>query len=502
MSPIVLSLLLLSVLLSLVYWWKRKRLLKLAANLPGPPTVPIFGNALEFRSKDLSQNFRTFVGFMRKYGPVIRIWLGPQLITAISDPHHIAKLVAHDKFCTRGPFFRIITKSMFRNGLLAIDGEIWKKHRKIVTAAFQNNILDKYVGSFATHSCILADRLNHISDGKFHDIYMHFSQCTLDVICDTVFGYKLNAQANNKTKVVNCVTGVLDHLVAHLVRPWLHFDLVHKLTKSCVKYTDAVEHLNNIMIDSISLRKEKHKQMQASGEDIQLDKMKNPLLLDTLILNEDLNMDDILGEISSIAGAGAETTSSTCCFVLALLCEHQHIQEKVLEEQKAVFGDDIQRPVTRDDLPQMLYLEQVIKETLRLYSPLSFHYRQTMDNVDLGNGCVLPAGIPVIVTAYLTHRNPDYFPDPERFDPDRFLPENSVGRHPYAYIPFGLGRRLCVGHNYAMMETKTILSTVLRKYRACAVEGGIRALEKSVQFGLIQKPADGFRISMVPRCTA
>jgi cytochrome P450 family 4 len=113
MFPVLLPLFLLSVLLSLVYWWRREHLLKLAANLPGPPTVPIFGNALEFTSKDFSQNFWTFIGFMQKYGPVMRIWLGPQLITAISDPHHIAKLVAHDKFCTRGAFFRIITKSMF-----------------------------------------------------------------------------------------------------------------------------------------------------------------------------------------------------------------------------------------------------------------------------------------------------------------------------------------------------------------------------------------------------
>lgn len=144
---------------------------------------------------------------------------------------------------------------------------------------------------------------------------------------------------------------------------------------------------------------------------------------------------------------------------------------------------------------------QVIREALRLYSPLSFHYRQTVDTVDLGDGLVLPAGVPVIVAAYLTHRNPDYFPDPERFDPDRFLPENSAGRHPYCYIPFGLGRRLCVGHNFAMMETKTILSTVLRKFRACAVEGGFREMDRSVRFGLIQKPVNGFRISLVPRRT-
>lgn len=105
-----------------------------------------------------------------------------------------------------------------------------------------------------------------------------------------------------------------------------------------------------------------------------------------------------------------------------------------------------------------------------------------------------------IVTAYPTHQNPEYFPDPERFAPDRFLPENSIGRQPCAYIPFGIGRRLCVGHYYAKMESKTILSTVMRRCRTCAVEGGISALKKSVQFALTLKTAHGFGIILVPRC--
>jgi cytochrome P450 len=104
------------------------------------------------------------------------------------------------------------------------------------------------------------------------------------------------------------------------------------------------------------------------------------------------------------------------------------------------------------------FTAQVMKESLALYSPLSFLYREAVADVDLDNGYILPAGTPIIVTAYLTHQNPEHFPDP-----DRFLPENSVGRQPFAYIPFGLGRRLFVGHYYAKMETKTILSTVLRR---------------------------------------
>ena len=146
------------------------------------------------------------------------------------------------------------------------------------------------------------------------------------------------------------------------------------------------------------------------------------------------------------------------------------------------------------------FTAQGLKETLSLYSPLSFHYREAVADVDLDNSFIFPPVTPIIVTAYLTHQNPGYFPDPERCDPDRLLPENSVGRQPYAYIPFGLGRRLCVGHYYPKTELKTILSTVLRRCRACAVEGGISTLKKSVQFALTLKSAHGFRISLVPRC--
>ena len=108
----------------------------------------------------------------------------------------------------------------------------------------------------------------------------------------------------------------------------------------------------------------------------------------------------------------------------------------------------------------------VIKVKLCLYSPMSFHYWEAVVDVDLDNGYFLPEGSPIIVRVYLARWNPEYFPDPQRFELDRVFPENSVCRRPYAYIVFGLGRMLSVGHSYTMMDSKTILSTVLRRYSA------------------------------------
>jgi len=249
---------------------------------------------------------------------------------------------------------------MFSTGLLAIDTETCRQHNKIVTTAFQNNILDKFLNSFSKYSCILSDSLNDIHEGEFHNICMFFSQCTLDVICDTVFGYKLNAQANDDTEIVDSIQSIVDHTVQHMLRPWLHFDRVHNLTKRCARYRAGIDHLKTIIQDNISSRREQHKEMTNSEQDIGIQTFKNTLLIDILILNNELSAHDIVGETSSIANTGTKTTSITCCFVLALLCEHQYIQDSVLEEQKRMFWEDFQRPVTTEDLPRKTYLEQVI----------------------------------------------------------------------------------------------------------------------------------------------
>jgi len=136
---------------------------------------------------------------------------------------------------------------------------------------------------------------------------------------------------------------------------------------------------------------------------------------------------------------------------------------------------------------------------MRLFPPAPVHFRQAIKEIDLGHGHIVPAGANILMSVYTVHRDPRHFPDPEKFDPEKFSPQNSVGRHPYAYTPFGIGRRMCVGHVFATMEAKTILSTVLRRYRITEIEGDIKGLEENLKLSFVLSPANGIRVKLLPR---
>jgi len=139
-------------LLVLAYRSKWRRYFQVGMKLPGPPALPSVRNCLQFTSNDLSKRFQELKEFARSYGPIARLWVGPVLIVALTEPDNIENVVKHDKLCNRG---YLVSKSMekfFRNGLLKTDGEDWRRHRKIVSSALHINILEIFVESFAKTS--------------------------------------------------------------------------------------------------------------------------------------------------------------------------------------------------------------------------------------------------------------------------------------------------------------------------------------------------------------
>ncbi|KAK6324936.1 hypothetical protein J4Q44_G00042780 [Coregonus suidteri] len=172
-----------------------------------------------------------------------------------------------------------------------------------------------------------------------------------------------------------------------------------------------------------------------------------------------------------------DTTAAAMNWAIHLLGSIQRCRGRFKQELQEVVSD---RPVNTEDLKKLRYLECVIKESLRLFPSVPFFARSIGEDCHI-NGFKVPKGANAIILTYSLHRDPRHFPQPEEFRPERFMPENCVGRHPYAFIPFSAGLRNCIGQRFAMMEEKVILASIFRYFNveACQKREDIRPLGSS-----------------------
>lgn len=171
-------------------------------------------------------------------------------------------------------------------------------------------------------------------------------------------------------------------------------------------------------------------------------------MLDLLLSDKEdtgsIDDEGIREEVDTFMFEGYDTTSMCLCFTLMLLANHKDVQEKIYQEVISVFGQESSKP-TFQDLQNLRYMELCLKESLRLYPSVPLISRTSTVDINLPSGYFIPKGTIILIHQYDLHHNPDIYPDPEKFNPDRFLPENSTTRHPFAYLPFSGGPRNCIG---------------------------------------------------------
>lgn len=213
---------------------------------------------------------------------------------------------------------------------------------------------------------------------------------------------------------------------------------------------------------------------QEISEDKFSEKKRMPFM-DTLIHQHlkdptSLSEHDIREEVDTFMFEGHDTTGWAITWTTYLLGLHPDIQDKVQEELDTVFGTDpdVEKPFSMDSLRELKYLECVIKETLRLFPSVPFYGRMTSEPLMI-QGVKIPAGTAIGAVAYVVHRDPKHWLEPEKFIPERFLPENCNKMHPFAYIPFSAGPRNCIGQKFAVQEEKAILASLFRRYKVISL---------------------------------
>ncbi|XP_044266774.1 cytochrome P450 4C1-like [Tribolium madens] len=422
-------------------------------DFPEPPSVLFFGHALDVKSTtevlDVTSNY------VKNYGKIVKLRLGPFFkALLVTDYKLVEFFLSSNSILTKSLNYGF-ARSWLGSGLILANGMHWKQHRKILTPAFHFEILKKYVDIFESVGKVLIEKLETLNEKESVDLDFLVPLCTLDVICETAMGTQINAQKGENLEYVHSVKEMCRIIVARFLSPFKIFKWTYWMTNDFYVERKIVNILHAFTSKVIERRK---MERNVGGNS------KKMSFLDLLLKfseSEKLSDRDICEEVDTFMFAGHDTTAASVCFALYLLANNPKVQEKVFSEQKDLFGDEKNPLVTYQELQNMKYLEYVIKETLRLYPSVPVIGRYLKEDTKFGNR-VISAKTNVAIFIYGIHRNPEYFPDPEKFNPERF--ENMNNFPPYAYIPFSAGPRNCIGQKFAMLEMKSLISKVIRHF--------------------------------------
>ncbi|KAK7869022.1 hypothetical protein R5R35_003412 [Gryllus longicercus] len=224
------------------------------------------------------------------------------------------------------------------------------------------------------------------------------------------------------------------------------------------------------------------------------------ILIDALLQEhgKSLSYESVLDELLIFFLAGFDTTAVAVQFAFYYLAKNPLVQEKAMRELQNIFSDAGSTEVNSDTLQRMQYVEMIVRETLRMQPPITFIFKEAGVDTPLpSSDLVLPAGAMVILSPSSLYMDPKVYPDPHVFDPERFSPENSAKRHPYAFMPFGGGMRTCIGRKFAIMTLKTIISKVIWNYSIEPDE----TYEPQFVWGLSTVTSNGMRIKLTKRST-
>ncbi|ETN66704.1 cytochrome P450 4C1 [Anopheles darlingi] len=394
-------------------------------------------------------------------------------------------------------------------GLLISKGEKWFQRRKIITPTFHFKILENFAEVFNREVDVLVENLRqHENSGREFDIYEPVSLYALDSICATSMGVNISAQHDPTNQYVRDVKRMSELILLRIFHVLVSYPQVYwyliphaweqrKLIGRLHAFTDAV----------IQRRRKQLLSSKQTGGTVSFDmneenlysKRKETfldLLLSVTIDGQPLSDLDIREEVDTFMFEGHDTTTSGIAFTFYQLAKHPDIQERLFQEIIDTLGPDYRTvPLTYSTLQNFKYLDMVVKESLRLLPPVSIIGRRLVEDLEL-NGVTVPAGTDITIPIYVIHRNPEVFPDPERFDPERFADESTQRRGPYDYIPFSIGSRNCIGQRFALMEMKITLVRMVSHYR---IHPGTTMHEVRLKTDLVLRPDKGIPVRLTTR---
>ncbi|MBX7080945.1 MAG: cytochrome P450 [Nannocystaceae bacterium] len=390
-----------------------------------------------------------------RYGDAVTFRVGPFRFVALADPalaQHV--LVRNHRNYVKSRSYEGL-RLVLGQGLVTSEGEHWRKQRKLAQPAFHRQRLAALADTMGACVRETVDGWERRADPAI-DVHAEMMALTLAIVARTLFGTDLAEDGGTDLRALGPAVTVALHKANEHAESLIRLPLWWP-TRSNRRFAKAKRLLDDIVQGIIERRRR-------SGE-VRDD------LLGTLMAATDEDggggMSDaqLRDEVMTLFLAGHETIATATSWTFMLLHQHPEIAARMREEATRVLGG---RTPGFDDLPQLPYTGQVIDEAMRLYPPVWIVERQALAPDQIGPWHV-PKGTIVAVSPWLMHRHPELWPDPLRFDPERFAPGQLGERAKLAYLPFGAGPRVCIGNHFALMEAKIILATVVQRF-AIAVD--------------------------------
>ena len=426
---------------------------------PGPDVAP---------ASNLFAMRRDPVGFFMKlaaeYGDIVRFSLGADDMHLVNHPDLIKEvLVTSDRHFVK--WFAIDrTKELLGEGLFVSEGDFHLRQRRLSQPAFHHKRIAGYAKMMSDCCRELRDRWR---EGETLDVSQEMNWLTMVIVTKTLFGAEMDsAEANVIRESLNDILDLFE-------RATLPPDELELFNQSRARLDATVYRLI--------------KERRESGEIDRGD------LLSMLLLAHDEEGDgggmtdqQVRDEAMTIFLAGHETTANALTWTWYLLSQHPEVEARMHEELDRVLGGN---PPQMEDVNRLPYVEKIFSEAMRLYPPVWVVGRRALREIEIG-GYQIGKGSIVLASQYVTHHDARYFPEPFRFDPERWNPEAVAARPKFSYFPFSAGSRQCLGEAFAWMESVLAIATLAQRWRLGLAQG--HRVELQPQLTL--RPKNGMRM--------
>lgn len=404
---------------------------------PGPSYPTPFHFFREFKTEPLAY-YRKLV---EEYGDIACVKMWPRCQIVVAHPSHfrhvlIDQIARYPKGIT---FAR--RKDIGGEGLFFSEGDLWQKQRRLMMPSFRRSALVDLVPHMTKGASAFVERMEKRIGEPAFNVAPEMAKVAMDVACRAFFGSDILDRAQALHDALWASSQYTGYVSTNPLAPPIWFP-----TKRNRQARSALRTMYGAIDELIAENRERGDRDNVLAR------------LNAFVRNGQMTEQQLRYEMWTLLNAGHETTATTLTFAFALLSQHPQARERVEEEAAALAG---RLPVS-EDLESLDFTQRVVRETLRLFPPAWGTGRECIEQ-DIIDGYRIPAKSILTTLFFVTQKHPAFWDQPERFDPDRFLPERSQDRPAEAWCPFGLGGRSCIGEDFALMEATIVLATLAQR---------------------------------------